>query len=83
VLGLEQEVGEVSSIELGLKDHTPLEQSFASLVEGPVQQSQKDGSFLAQDLFGIPIQRAEDVDIVEDSCSVGSHCLSLAVVDDN
>jgi hypothetical protein len=77
VLCLREEVREYSSVQLGLANNTLLEKSFASWVKGTVHKSEKDGSFLAQDLFGLVIERAENVDVLEDSSCIACqsiHC---------
>lgn len=80
MLGLGQEVEEVALVELGLADLTALEELLAPAVEGAVEDSEEDADFLGEDLAGIVVELAEDVDILERSLGlVGSrHCDGLS-----
>jgi hypothetical protein len=73
VLGLRQEVRQDAAVELGLADHALLEQRLAAGVEGAVQQGEEDGGVLAQHLFGLIVERAEDDDLPEHGFRVGGH----------
>jgi len=70
MLGLRQEIEEVALVELGLADDAALEQGLAGGVEGAVEDGEEDGGFLAEDLAGVVVEGAEDVDVVEDLVDV-------------
>jgi hypothetical protein len=74
VLGLWKEVEEVSLVELGLSDHSSLEERFPALVECAVEKGKEDGSIFAEDVTVLVVQLAENVDLTEDSIRIGCHC---------
>ena len=63
----------MSLVKLGLSDHSPLEESLSGAIEGTVKQSKEDSSFFAQDLAGLFVERAENIDVAKDFVRVGSH----------
>lgn len=73
VLRLGQEIGEMALVDLGLSGFTPTEEVLAGVVEGPVQEGEKDDGITGQDLGpGGVGDVAEDADAVEDLFR-GSH----------
>ena len=73
VLGLWEEVEQVALVELGLTDHSSLEESFPALVECAVEEGKEDGSIFAEDVPVLVVQVAEDVDLAQDGVGVGCH----------
>ena len=74
VLGLWQEVEQVSLVELGLAKHASLEQGFSALVECAVEKGQEDTGVLAENVAVLVIEVAEDVDLSQDPFGIDGHC---------
>lgn len=73
VLGLGEEVGEDTAVDLGLAELTALEEVLASLVEGTVEEGDEGESLGSQDLPLVLLNGAADGDALEKSLD-GSHC---------
>ena len=74
VLGLGEEVEQVAFVELCLADDTPLQECLASAIECAVEQRKEDCGVLGQDLAGLRVQGAEDLDVREDLFTIDCHC---------
>lgn len=61
-------------VELGLSSYSPLEESFAGIVEGTVEESEENSGIFAEDLAGLIIQWTQDVHVLENFIRIGSHC---------
>ena len=73
VLGLGEEVGEDTAVDLGLADLAALEEVLAGLVEGTVKEGDEGESLGSQDLPLVLLNGAADGDALEKSLD-GSHC---------
>jgi hypothetical protein len=62
---LGKEVEEVALVELCLPDHTALQESFAALIEGTVEEGKEDGGIFAEDVAVLVAQLAEDIDLAK------------------
>jgi hypothetical protein len=63
VLGLWEEVEEVSLVELSLSNYSSLEQRFPALIECAVEERKEHASVLAEDVTVLVVEVAEDVDL--------------------
>lgn len=63
VLGFGEEVELFALVEVGLAYLAAFEQRLSSLVEGAVEEGEEDGDILVQDVLGLIIESAMDVDV--------------------
>lgn len=64
VLGLGEEVGQMTLVDLGLAVNSTLQESFAGRVEGAVQDGEEGTGILGEDLAGLLGDGAQDGDIL-------------------
>jgi hypothetical protein len=65
VLGLWQEVEDVTLVKLGLSDIPSLKESLACAIERAVEHCEEDGSILAKYLSGLVIERAQNINVIQ------------------
>jgi hypothetical protein len=75
VLGLGKEVEQVALVEVCLSYNASLEESFPALVECAVEEGEEDSSVFAQNLAGLVVQCAEDVNLAQEIVCFSCHCV--------
>lgn len=73
MLGLGQEVKEITLVKLGLAEHSSLQELLAAVVECAVEEGKEDSSVFVKDVTVGIVQLAKDVDIAENGVRVGCH----------
>ena len=66
VLGLWEEIWENALVELGLSDHTALEELLSSCVERSVEESKERNGVLGEDLLVGVVDDTRDVNTLDD-----------------
>lgn len=74
VLGLREEVKEISLVELSLTNYSSLKQRFPALVKCAVKEGKEDTGVLAEDMTVLVGEVAEDVDLAQNAIGIGCHC---------
>ena len=81
VLGLGEEIGKDTSVELLLTDHSSLEQRLSGLIESSVKESEESSGFGGEDFLLGVVDSAVDGNALVDSLDV-SHdedmCMSVS-----